>query len=412
MRLPAVPIALCAALAVTVAVSAVRAEDARPGDEISVDAASLPPPHATPSAGNPPRVVARPSGVGLQLPTGFHAELFAEGLEDARWLAVAPNGDVFLAESRAGRITLLRDGVGRGRADLKTTFAEGFDRPHGLTFHDGYLYVGDVRGVWRLRYQPGQTAADGPPEAVTPPHALGDAGGHWTRTVVFSPAGDHFFVAIGSRSNIGEDPPPRATIQEFAAGGGGQRTFASGLRNPVGMAFRPGTDELWAVVNERDGLGDGLVPDYLVRLRDGGFYGWPYSYLGDHPQPGFADMRPDLAKRAIVPDLLFRSHSAPLGLVFYDGNQFPAEYRGDAFVALHGSWNSAQPTGYMLVRVHFAAGDPGKSYQVFATGFRLGGESTAKVWGRPVGLAVAKDGSLLVADDAGQTVWRISYQGK
>ncbi len=409
MRLTAGPIVLLIVLS-AFAISPARAKSPQPGDEISIDAAALPPPHATPSVGNPPEVIPRPHGAGLKLPPGFHAALFAEGLDDARWLAVAPNGDVFLAESQPGRIILLRDSAGGGRADLRTTFAEGFDRPHGMAFHGGYLYVGDVRGVWRLRYRPGQTVAEGPPEAVTRPHALGDGGGHWTRNLVFSPGGDRLFVAVGSRSNIAEEKAPRATVQEFAVDGSGQRTFASGLRNPVGIAFRPGTDELWAVVNERDGLGDGLVPDYLVHLRDGGFYGWPYSYLGGHPQPGFADKRPDLVRRAIVPDLLFRSHSAPLGLVFYDAGQFPAEYRGDAFVALHGSWNSSRPTGYMVVRVHFTGGKPAKAYQVFATGFRLDAGSPAKVWGRPVGLAVAKDGSLLLADDAGQTVWRISYR--
>ncbi|MGH6954896.1 MAG: PQQ-dependent sugar dehydrogenase, partial [Alphaproteobacteria bacterium] len=196
----------------------------------------------------------------------------------------------------------------------------------------------------------------------------------------------------------------------FDGGGGGQRTFASGLRNPVGIAFHPESRDLYVVVNERDGLGDGLVPDYLTRLEDGGFYGWPYSYIGSNPQPGFADRRPDLVARAIVPDLLFRAHSAPLGLAFYDGAQFPPEYRGDAFVALHGSWNAGRPTGYAVVRVPFKSGRPLGHYETFMTGFWIKGTDTAVVRGRPVGLAVAADGSLLVADDYAGVVWRVSYR--
>ena len=385
------------------------AENPKSGEVIVVRTAEVPPPYATPSAAAPPRAVKRPDGASLDVLPGFRANLFAERLGHARWLAVAPNGDVFLAEPRFGRITLLRDSSGSGHADFTSVFASGFDQPHGMAFHHGHLYIADLQGIWRLSYAPGQTTAGEPPERLTPPGALGGTGGHRTRTIVFSPTGDRIFLADGSASNLDELPPPRASIQEFRSDGSHQRTFAFGLRNPVGMAFRPGTDELWTVVNERDGMGDGLVPDYLTRVVDGGFYGWPYSYLGDHPQPGLAEKRPDLVAKAIVPDLLFRAHSAPLGLVFYDGAQFPAEYQGDAFVALHGSWNSSIPAGYMVVRVPFKNDKPTGSYQTFATGFRLNGGSPAIVWGRPVGLAVAGDGSLLVADDVGQTVWRISW---
>ena len=389
--------------------SLAQAENPGPGEEITVRITDLPLPNATPSIAAPPRVVKRGEGDGLHVPPGFQATLFADGLNHARWLAVAPNGDVFVAESLPGRITLLRDSTGKGRADFMSVFASGFTQPHGMAFHDDHLYVADVQGLWRLPYTPGQTRAEGPLERLTPPGALGEGSGHWTRNIVFNAKGDRIYLTDGSASNIAENAQPRATIQEFAVDGAHQRTFASGLRNPVGIAVRPGTDEVWTVVNERDGLGDGLVPDYLTHVEDGGFYGWPYSYLGNHPQPGFADKRPDLVAKAIVPDLLFRSHSAPLGLVFYDGQQFPADYRGDAFVALHGSWNAARPTGYMVVRVPFKNGKPVGSYQSFATGFRLNDGAPAVVWGRPVGLAVAKDGSLLVADDVGQTVWRVSY---
>ncbi|MBY0431320.1 MAG: PQQ-dependent sugar dehydrogenase, partial [Rhodospirillales bacterium] len=248
------------------------------------------------------------------------------------------------------------------------------------------------------------------PERVTPPGALGKDDGHWTRNIVFHPDGSRFYVAVGSRGNIGEEAPPRATIQEFRADGSGQRSFATGLRNPVGIDFRPGTAELWSVVNERDGLGDGLVPDYFTHVREGGFYGWPYAYIGPHPQPDLGGKRPDLVARSIIPDILFRSHSAPLGMTFYRGESFPPDYRDDAFVALHGSWNAAEPRGYMVVRVPFRDSRPAGWYEPFASGFRTGGKDRARVWGRPVGLAVAKDGSLLVADDEGQTIWRISAE--
>lgn len=386
------------------------AADRDPGTRIEVHAADLPPPHATPSTANPARVVKAPPDAAPKLPRGFHANLFASGLSDARWLTVAPNGDVFLAEPSAGKITLLRDSKGSGSADLVTTFANGFDEPHGMAFHDGYLYVADTERVWRFAYKPGQTKAEGKPEAVIGPNLIGEGTGHWTRNIAFSPDGSHFYVTVGSQSNIGEDPSPRATVQEFTADGKMHDTYASGLRNPVGIEFYPGTSDLFVVVNERDTMGDGLVPDYLTKLTRGGFYGWPYSYIGSHPQPGYAERRPDLVAKAIVPDLLFESHSAPLGLVFYQGNQFPAEYRGSAFVALHGSWNAKEPRGYMVVNVPFKNGRPEGYYQAFMTGFWMKGSATAEVWGRPVGLAVANDGSLLVADDGGNRVWRVSYK--
>ena len=244
---------------------------------------------------------------------------------------------------------------------------------------------------------------------MTPRGAFGSPGGHWTRNLVFSRDGRRFFVAVGSRANLAEEPAPRATVQVFDADGSGQRTYASGLRNPVGIAFYPGTDDLYVVVNERDGLGDELVPDYLTRVRDGDFFGWPYAYLGANPQPGFADRRPGLVARSKRPDVLFRSHSAPIGLVFYDAGQFPREYRGDAFVALRGSWNASRPRGYMVARVPFENGRPAGAYEAFATGFWAAGERRARVWGRPAGLAIAADGSLLIADDTGGVVWRVSY---
>jgi glucose/arabinose dehydrogenase len=402
-------IVLALAVCGTIAAGPVHGADRAPGARIEVRADDLPQPYATESTTNPSRIIPAPEGVAPKLPPGFRVGVFASGLTDARWLAVADNGDVFLAEPSAGRITLLRDSNGDGKANMVQTFAEGFDRPHGIAFRPGYLYVADTERVWRLKYELGQTKAAGKPEPVTAPKALGDGNGHWTRNIVFSPDGTRFYVTVGSRANIDEERAPRATVQEFAADGGALGTYASGLRNPVGIAFYPGTSDLYVAVNERDTLGDGLVPDYLTRLKPGGFYGWPYFYLGQHPQPGFADKRPELAATAIPPDLLFESHSAPLGLVFYGRDNFPQEYRGNAFVALHGSWNSKHPRGYMVARVPFKDGRPQGYYEAFMTGFWLAGENRAEVWGRPAGLAIAGDGSLLVADDVGEKIWRVRY---
>ncbi len=383
--------------------------DQAPGQRFQIDPTHLARPYATESAENEPNLVARPPKPAFRLPPGFTANEFAGGFQSPRWLAVAPNGDVLLTLPDEGKVMLLRDADGDGKAELTTIFAQGFDRPHGLAFHDGYLYVADVNRVWRMAWQAGDTNSRTPPEPVTPSGAFGAPQGHWTRNIVFSPDGKRFIVTVGSADNIGEDPPVRATLQSFAANGRDQKTLASGLRNPVGIAYRPGSADLYVVVNERDGLGDGLVPDYLTRIEPGGFYGWPYAYIGHHVQPDIAS-RPDMVAKAIVPDLLFQSHSAPLGLVFYDGTMFPDEYRGNAFVALHGSWNSGKPTGYKIVRVPFTGGKSAAYYENFLTGFWVAGRAPAQVWGRPAGLAVARDGSLLVSDDASGTIWRISYK--
>jgi glucose/arabinose dehydrogenase len=387
---------------------AALAADEAPGTTIRVDPGALPPPYATEANAFQPDPVPVPAKPPFKLPAGFSIGVFADGLSHARWLAVAPNGDVLLAEPQAGRITVLRDADGDGKAEVKRTFASGFKRPHGMAFQGDWLYVADTERVWRLPWHAGDLEATARPEPVTPEGAIGSGSGHWTRNIAFSPDGKRLYVAIGSASNIAEDPSPRATVQSFAADGSGQKTFASGLRNPVGIAVYPGTSNLYVVVNERDGLGDGLVPDYLTHLQDAGFYGWPYSYIGNHPQP---DLRAPkgLVDSAIVPDVLFRAHSAPLGLVFYEGKQFPPDYRGSAFVALHGSWNSAQPVGYMVARVPFENGKPTGAYEPFLTGFLLDGGKS--VFGRPVGLAVAADGSLLIADDVADVVWRVSYKG-
>jgi glucose/arabinose dehydrogenase len=260
-------------------------------------------------------------------------------------------------------------------------------------------------------YGDGDTEAQGNKVPVTQSGTFGDPQGHWTRTLAFAPDGKSFYVGIGSRHNVDIEEPPLATVQVYRVGSPTPQTFASGMRNPVGIAFHPDTEELYVVVNERDGYGDDLVPDYFTRVREGDFFGWPYAYAGGIPDPEFGEEAPELVDETVLPDVLIQSHSAPLGMVFYDGTMFPEAYRGDAFVALHGSWNRSSPTGYKIVRVPFEGGWPAGGYENFATGFWFAGEETPQVYGRPAGLAVAADGSLLIADDSGDAVWRISYGG-
>jgi glucose/arabinose dehydrogenase len=324
-------------------------------------------------------------------------------------MAVAPDGDVFLAEPYANRVTLLRETGGKVVA---SPFADGFEKPHGLVVAKDALYVSDFKAVWRLGYAAGALKPTKKERVTTAPD-LSPYGYHWTRDLAIDPRGT-IYIGVGSSNNVGEDAPIRATVQTVAPDGS-LKTFASGLRNPVGLQFYPGTDDLFVTVNERDGYGDEMVPDYLTHIQPGGFYGWPYAWLGPHPDPDWGAKRPDMVAKAIAPDLLFHAHSAPLGLVFYEGAQFPAAYKGGAFVALHGSWNSGAPSGYKVVFVPFRNARPVGSYENFVTGFWDGGgkaDEPARVWGRPAGLAVAKDGSLLIADDAGKVVWRVSHTGK
>ncbi len=367
-------------------------------------------PFATPSQARGAQRISRPTDATLRVPPGFRANVFRDGLTGPRWLTVAANGDVILAETWNDEVKILRDGDGDGRAEFMSTFSDDMESPHGLALHGGYLYVSNPVTVVRYAYAPGQTKRSGPAERVTRPGALGDGSGHSTRNLAISPDGKHLYVAVGSRGNVAEEELPRATVQRFDLDGGGQTTFATGLRNAVGIEFHPESGKLFVTVNERDGYGDGLVPDFLTEVRQGAFYGWPYAYLGPIPDPQLGDRRPDLVAKTVTPDVLFQSHSAPLGLTFYTGGMFPADYRGDAFVAFHGSWNAAKPRGYKIVRVPFEDGKPRGGYENFATGFWHAGASPAQVWGRPAGLAVAKDGSLLIADDSGGAIWRISYR--
>ena len=374
-----------------------------PGTTFHVKASELPQPFATPGVENSSHAVPRPDGALPQVPKGFSISLYASGLSHPRFMALAPNGDVFLSEPDAGKITIFHDGK-------PSTFASGgFNKPHGLAFHDGALYVGDLIAVWKLGYKDGALHESGNRVRVTK-DGFGPLGGHFSRDIAFDQNGA-LYLAIGSMSNIDEEKPPRATVQKVDANGH-LSTFVSGTRNPVGLVLKPGTNDLYITVNERDGYGDGLVPDYFTHIAQGDFFGWPYAYTGPHADPSFGSKRPDLVAKTKVADVLFQSHSAPLGIAFYDGKQFPAEYSGDAFVSLHGSWNSGKPTGYKVVRVKFANGKPTGEYQDFVTGFWDGSSSPAKVWGRPVGLLVMKDGSLLISDDAGKALWRVSYTGK
>lgn len=405
--------ALLGLLALLATAPGAAAEPTPPGTAYRVDPAALPPPYATDSASQGPTRVERPPDLLPLVPDGFTVTLYASGFGHARWLAAGPAGAVYLAEPRAGQVWLLRDGDGDGQAEERRVVATDFELPHGLAVAADALYVADVQAVWRLPLdatgQPDQDAR----EQVTAAGALGDPGGHWTRNIALSPDGRRLYIAIGSAGNIGEEPLPRASVQVLDLASGQQETFASGLRNPVGIALRPGSDEVWVTVNERDGLGEELVPDYLTRLVPQGFYGWPYAYIGPHPQPGFAERRPDLVAASLVPDLLFRAHSAAMAVVFQADGGFPAAWHGDAFVALRGSWNAGTPRGYMVVRVPMTDGRPDGGYEAFVTGFRLDAEGErgrAEVWGRPVGLAWAADGSLLIADDTSGSVWRVAYR--
>ena len=393
----------------------------------------LPQPFQTPWFRKATRTVPRPEGRQLVVPAGFKVNVFADGLQFARFMALAPNGDVFLGEpSRAdGRITVLHDADKDGVAESRDTFATGLNRPFGLAFQGGFLYVGNNDSVIRFKYAAGQTKASGPPETIAdlpPSDAALDEDtarrlkidisqtrgyNHWTRNVVFNPAGTKLYVSVGSATNAtpeNEGRFERGAIHEYNPDGTGHRVFASGLRNPVGMAYFPGTTTLWAAVNERDHLGDDLVPDFVTSIRDGGFYGWPYSYIGGNVDPTVKTPRPDLVARAVVPDVLLPSHSAALGLLFYTGSQFPAAWRNSAFVALHGSINRSKLSGYSVVRIPFRNGKPAGPPEDFLTGFIARDDEEKQAWGRPVGLLQLPDGSLLVSDDGGNRIWRVSYK--
>lgn len=388
-----------------------------PGERTLVRAADLPRPHASPSVDRGPDVVARPSNAWPKAPAGFRVERLATGLDNPRNVVAAPNGDLLVVESAAGRIRLLRlDEAGRVRVDR--VFASGLREPFGVAFyppgpHPSHVYVGDTDAVVRFGYHDGDEQAEGRPERIVPLPGGGHlrGGGHWTRDVAFSLDGRKLYVSIGSFTNDDGDARDagRARILECDPGGEACRTYASGIRNAVGVTIHPRTGQLWASVNERDGLGDDLVPDYITHVTEDGFYGWPWYYIGGHPDPRHQGEHPELKARVIVPDVLLQSHSASMRLQFYAGTQFPTEYRGDAFAALHGSWNRARRTGYKIIRVRMKGGRATGEYEDFVTGFVV---DARRVWGRPVGLTIAKDGSLVFTDDGSNSVWRVTAEAR
>lgn len=386
-----------------------------PGVLRKIVVSDLPAPNFQESVKNQPKQVKRPEGAWPKVPKGFTVELYAEKLKKPRVIVTAPNGDIFVAESKSDRVSVLRDTNGDGKPDVNEVFASGLKQPFGIAFYPTgpepkYIYVANTDAVVRLPYTNGQTKAEGEPEKLVDLSGGGQltGGGHWTRDIVFSKDGKKLFISIGSKSNADdtEEENERARIFETDPDGKNKRVYAWGIRNPVGLAVHPETGELWTSVNERDEIGNDLVPDYVTRVKDGGFYGWPWYYLGGNQDPRHPGKKPELKDKIIVPDVLIQSHSASLDLVFYDGERFPEAYKNQAFVAEHGSWNRDRRTGYKVIVVPNKNGIPSGEYQDFLTGFVT---PEGDVWGRPVGVTVAKDGSLLVTDDAGDCIWRVSH---
>ena len=390
----------------------------KPGTVRKITVNDLPKPFATKSASNGPEVVSRPQSAWPVTVPGFKVELYATGLDNPRLLRTAPNGDIFLAESEPGRILVFRGVTSDGKPELSGNFASGLNKPYGIAFYPPgpdpqWLYVGNEDAIVRFAYKNGDLKASGSPEHVAD---LPSGGGHWTRAVEFSKDGKKLFVGVGSASNV-DDPDTnteeknRANIQVCDPANCTLSVYASGIRNAGGgIRVNPDTGELWCSVNERDALGDNLVPDYITHVQEGGFYGWPWWYIGGHQDPRHQNKHPELKDKAIVPDVLVQPHNASLEFTFYEGSQFPSEYKGDIFASEHGSWNKATRVGYEVIRVPLhQSGHASGEYEDFVTGFVL---PNGQVWGRPVGITLAPDGSLLVSDDGSNSIWRVSYAGK
>jgi glucose/arabinose dehydrogenase/mono/diheme cytochrome c family protein len=390
----------------------------KPGTTRKITVNDLPKPYATESARNGPDVVARPANAWPVAPKGFKVELYAAGLDNPRWLRTTPNGDIFLAESAAGRIRVFRGITSDGKAEQSAVFAEGLNKPYGIAFYPPgpnpeWVYIGSETEVVRFPYHSGDLKASGPSQHVA---GLPGPGGHWTRAVEFSQDGKRMFVAVGSESNVDDtDTHPaekdRADILWCDPANCQLKVYAYGIRNAGGgIKVNPQTGELWCSVNERDALGDNLVPDYITHVQEGGFYGWPWWYLGPHQDPRHEGKHPELKEKAIIPDVLLQAHNASLEFTFYQGEKFPAEYKGDIFASEHGSWNKATRVGYEVIRIPLhQTGHATGEYEDFLTGFVL---PNGDVWGRPVGMTEAQDGSLLVSDDGSNSIWRVSYTGK
>ena len=388
-----------------------------PGKVHKITLADLPEPFATQSAGNSPKLASRPDGAWPKVPEGFKVAQYATDLGDARLIRTAPNGDFFVAGSRTGEITVFRGISSNGKPEKKEIFATGLHRPFGINFYPPgpnpeWVYVGNTDAVVRFPYRNGDLKARGPAEKLVD---LPAGKGHWTRDIQFTPDGRKMLVSVGSASNVDDpDTTPgeknRADVLEFNPDGSGQRVFAYGIRNCVGLAISPETGEPWCSVNERDALGDNLVPDYITHVQGGGFYGCPWFYMGGRQDPRHAGKHSELKDKVITPDVILHPHFASLQMTFYEGKQFPREYKGDIFAAEHGSWNRAARVGYELIRIPLhQSGKASGEYEDFMTGFVI---DSGHVWGRPVGVTVAPDGSLLVTDDGSKAIWRITYTGK
>jgi glucose/arabinose dehydrogenase len=405
----------------------------QPGVSRLIKPDDLPRPGATPSSASVSRVVRRPPAALPQVPAGFKVELFAEGLNGPRQMRVAPNGDIFVAETSAGRIRILRAAEGGSKPSVNEIYAGALNRPFGIALYPSgsnpqWIYVANSDSVVRFPYRAGDIKAAGKPETIVAelPHGYG----HSTRDIVFTNDDRRMLVSVGSAGNNGEgmgsaaggsqawirehplgaswgNETDRAAVLMFDPDGKRAGIFATGIRNCVGLAVHPASGDLYCSTNERDGMGDNLVPDYVTRVREGAFYGWPWFYIGSNEDPRHTGARPDLKGKVTVPDVLIQAHSASLGLTFYDSTAFPSEYRGDGFAAEHGSWNRSKRTGYKVIRIRLRDGVPTGEYQDFVTGFVL---NDSEVWGRPVGVAVAHDGALLVSEDGNGTIWRITRQ--
>lgn len=389
-----------------------------PGVRRKLTPADLPAPFATESVRNHPRKIAQPQGAQPQVPAGFRVEKFADNLTNPRMIRTAPNGDLFIAESEANRVRVLRDADGDGKPEINEVFAAGLNQPFGIAFYPvganpQFVYIANTGSVVRFAYQNGDIKARGASEIVVASLSGGgrlEGGGHWTRDIVFAKDGAKMYVSVGSKSNVSDDADEarRARIFEYTPDGKHERVYAYGIRNPVGLAIHPVTGALWTSVNERDGLGDHLVPDYVTHVEENSFYGWPWYYLGANQDPRHQGKRPDLRDKVMVPDVLLQSHSASLGMTFYTGEQFPAQYRNLPFAAEHGSWNRARRTGYKVIYLPLPDGKATGEYVDFLTGFVT---PEGDVWGRPVAVTVGRDGALFITDDGGNVVWRVSYAG-
>src|SRR6185312_5344289 len=394
----------------------------KPGAVHKITVSDLPQPQNTESVDNPPRVVSRPHDAWPQAPAGFKVELYAGGLDRPRLIRTAPNGDVFVVESYAGRVLVFRGINANGKPEQKEIFATGLHRPFGVAFYPPganpeWVYIGNTDAVVRFPYRNGDLKARAAPQTIAHlPSGAGHlgGGGHWTRDIAFTADGKKMFVSVGSYSNDDDTDNnsrerDRADILEFNPDGSGQRVYAYGIRNAVGIAIEPSTGQLWGSVNERDEIGDNLPPDYITHIQAGGFYGWPWYYMGGHQDPRHPGRHPELKDKVITPDVLLQPHTASLEMTFYDGQQFPAEYRGSIFAAQHGSWNRRKRVGYEVVRVPISNGRATGEYEDFVTGFIT---PEGRVWGRPVGVTVAKDGSLLISDDGSNSIWRVSHTAR